>query len=91
MEQELECDDATGHHILEGEHSVPILIKGAATDASDTGCLIYSAGFSNLQKTLCLRNLQKNLGKCGCFYDKVLRDRCHDTFLLYLWKFLIRL
>ena len=54
VEQQLEGDDAAGHHALEGQHGVPVLVERAAADVGHAGGFVDGGGFTGGKQTLAL-------------------------------------
>ena len=71
VEQQLEGDDAAGHHALEGQHGVPVLVERAAADVGHAGGFVDGGRFAGGKQTLCLRYLQENLRQGGRLHNIV--------------------
>ena len=81
MQQQLEGDDPSGHHVLEGQHSIPVLVEGAAADIRHTGSLVDGGCLAGGKQALGLCHLQKHLRQSGCFHNKILRIFSHSNLL----------
>ena len=84
MQNHLEGNNASCHHILERGDAVAVLIERAAADADGFGGNVDLIGLAGFQHALRLCDLPENLRQRGGVHDEVFWGFFHDVHLVCL-------